>query len=270
MGEKIAVVLCGGGSKGAIEVGFYQALVESGVKIDLIVGSSIGAVNGAFMASGISYQDLALLWKNMRIQDLYGFNWNNLWKFFGADSLYDHSRFRRFLERHLSVFEFNQLKIPLIVTCTNLQTGQPVYIRKGNLPDALMASVAVPGLFPPQRYQGSQLVDGSVSDNVPLDIAVFEGATTILCMQYNCCGNTPRPVRGLKRILGRAFSIALDQKTASDIRYYRDKAKLIVLEPTFGLDIEILDFRYTALLINRSYTFSKKALEREFRLLPQN
>ena len=264
MSEKIALVLSGGGSKGAIDVGLYRALTEQGIKIDFVVGSSIGAVNGAFIASGISPAELADMWRDLKVRNLYGFNWENLWKFFRSDSLYDHRRFRRFLEQYLPIQTFEELKIPLIVTCTNLQTGEPVYIRRGNLLDTLMASVAMPGLFPPQTCHGAQLVDGSVSEDVPLEVAVSEGATTILAMQYNCCPRSDGPLHGLRKILGRAFSIALDRKTISDIRHFRSRSRLIILEPTFGLDIDLLDFRHTDLLIEKAYEFAKVTLEKEF------
>lgn len=265
MSDKTALVLCGGGAKGAIEVGFYRAIVEKGIKIDLVVGSSIGAINGAFISAGVAPYDLDIIWRNLRMDDLYGFNWNNVWKFFSSDSFYDHSRFRYFLKRYLPVREFESLQIPLIVPCTNLQTGEPVYLRNGNLIDALMASMAMPGVFPPQKCQDCQLVDGSVSDNVPIDIAVMEGATTILCMEYTSERVTGREVHGLVKIISRAFSIAMDRKTICDIRYYRDKARLIVLQPDFGMDVEILDFSHTAELLERSYTFSKEVLDKEYR-----
>ncbi|MBI1769651.1 MAG: patatin-like phospholipase family protein [Bacteroidetes bacterium] len=263
MSQKIALVLSGGGSKGALEVGFYQALVEKGVRIDFIVGSSIGAVNGAFIASGVPPEKMAALWRNLKIDDLYGFNWENLWKFFRSNSLYDHCRFRRFLERHLPARTFEELKIPLIVPCTNFLTGEPVYIRQGDLLDALMASVAIPGIFPPQMCDGHQLVDGGVAENMPLEMAVSEGATLILAMQYNCCKGSNRPVEGLLKILSRAFSIALDRKTLCDIRHYQSKAKLIILEPPFGLNIDLLDFRYSGMLIDKSYQFAKEILNKE-------
>jgi NTE family protein len=264
MNEKTALVLSGGGSKGAVEAGLYQALVDKGIKIDFIVGTSIGAVNGAFIASGVPPRKLADLWRNFKVHELYGFNWENLWKFFRSDSLYDHRRFRRFLERHLSVYTFEELKIPLIVPCTNIQTGEPVYIREGKLLDPLMASIALPGIFPPQMYNGYQLVDGGVTENVPLEVSVLEGATNILVMHYNCCTQPVRPVHGLANLLSRTFSIALDRKTISDTRYFRSKAKLFMMEPTFGQDIHHLDFRHSELLIEKGYLFAMEFLDKEF------
>lgn len=76
--RKVALVLCGGGSRGALELGFYRALVELGVPIDLIVGSSVGALNGAFIAAGESADRMSVLWRSIRFRDLFGLNWRAL------------------------------------------------------------------------------------------------------------------------------------------------------------------------------------------------
>ena len=72
--QKVALVLCGGGSRGALELGFYRALVELGVPIDFIVGSSVGALNGAFIAAGVSVERMDELWRSIRFRDLFGLN----------------------------------------------------------------------------------------------------------------------------------------------------------------------------------------------------
>ena len=121
----------------------------------------------------------------------------------------------------------------------------------------------MPGIFPPQWCNGYQLVDGGVAENMPLEVAVSEGANLIFAIQYNCCKGSNGPVHGLLKILSRAFSIALDRKTMCDIRHYQSKAKLIILEPTFGLNIDLLDFRYSAQLIEKAYLFAKDTLNNE-------
>ena len=175
-----ALVLCGGGSRGAVEVGLYRALVELRMPIDLVVGTSVGAINGAAIAARVPPDDLARLWKGLSRRDVFVLNRQLLWKLLWADSLYDHRPLRKLLERAISVRTFAELTIPLIVTGTDFATGRPVYWREGNLFDAIMASVAVPGLFPPQLIDGAQVVDGGITDNVPIDVAIAEGATTVV------------------------------------------------------------------------------------------
>jgi len=256
-----ALVLCGGGSKGAVEVGLYRALVELGIRIDLAVGTSVGAINGAAIAAGVSPDALARLWKGLTRRNLFALNRQLFWKLIWADSLYDHRPLRRFLERVLPARRFEDLSIPLIVTGTDFETGQPVYWREGNLLDAIMASVAMPGLFPPQVLRGVQVVDGGITDNVPIDMAVAEGADTVIFMLCACCDQPARPVRGLLAILRRALSIAIDRKYHADIQRYAGQARLIALEPPIGLAIDLLDFSHTGELIEQGYASAVAALK---------
>jgi NTE family protein len=256
-----ALVLCGGGSRGAVEVGLYRALVELGVRIDLVVGTSVGAINGAAIAAGISPHDLARLWKALSRRDVFTLNRQLFWKLIWADSLYDHRPLRRFLERRLPVRRFEELAMPLVVTGTDFQSGQPVYWREGDLLDAIMASVAVPGLFPPQIVGGGQMVDGVISDNVPIDVALAAGADTVVFMLCACCERVNGPVRGLLRILRRAVSIAIDRKYHADIQHYTGGARLIALEPAIDLAIDPLDFTHSDALIERGYVSAMAALK---------
>jgi len=249
-----ALVLCGGGSRGAVELGLYRALVELGIRIDLVVGTSIGAINGAAVAAGLPPDALARVWRGLRRRDIFTINWQLFWKLLWADSLYDHRPLRQFLERHLPVRRFEDLAIPLIVTGTDFRTGQPLYWRRGDLLEALMASVAMPGLFPPQLVQGVQVVDGGISDNVPIDVAVAEGADTVIFILCACCERTNRPLRGVFPILRRALGIAIDRKYHGDVRRYAGRARLIALEPAIDLEIDLLDFSHSDELIASGYT----------------
>src|SRR5260370_40807976 len=100
-GQKTALVLCGGGSRGAVELGFHRALVELGVPIDFIVGSSVGALNGAFIAAGESVEAMCSLWRSTRFRDLFGLNWSALVNPRRADSLYGYLSLIHFIERFL-------------------------------------------------------------------------------------------------------------------------------------------------------------------------
>lgn len=124
-----ALVLCGGGSRGAVEVGLYRALVDLAIPIDLVVGTSVGAINGAAIAAGVPPDALAGLWKGLRRRDLFRLNRQLFWKLLWADRLYDHRPLRRFLERSLPAKRFEELRVPLIVTGTDFGTGQPTGAR---------------------------------------------------------------------------------------------------------------------------------------------
>jgi len=260
-----ALVLCGGGSRGAVEVGLYRALTELRVPIDLVVGTSVGAINGAAVAAGIPPDTLAGLWRGLTRRELFRLNRDLFWKLLWADSLYDARPLRRFLERNLPVRRFEQLALPLIITGTDFETGEPVYWRAGNLIDAIMASVAMPGLFPPQRIGGAQVVDGGITDNVPIDVAAEAGADTAIFMLCACCDRTTAPVRGLLPILRRALSIAIDRKYHADVRHHTGRCRLVAIEPPGHLGIDLLDFSHTAELIEQGYAAAMVALEQWLR-----
>jgi len=255
-----ALVLCGGGSRGAVEVGLYRALVELRIPIDLVVGTSVGAINGAAIAGGIPPKTLAELWRGLARRDVFTLNRQLFWKLWWADSLFDHRPLRRFLERNLPVRRFEELAIPLIVTATDFRTGRPVYWRHGDLLEAIMGSVAMPGLFPPQVVGEMQVVDGGITDNVPIDVAIAEGADTIILMLCACCERASHPARGLFPILRRAVSIAIDRKYHADIQHYAGRARLIAFEPPIALEADLLDFSHTGELVEQGYVAAIDAL----------
>lgn len=180
--EKTALVLSGGGSRGAAEAGFYRALVELGVKIDFVVGTSVGAINGAFIASGMSPEWLRRLWREFAASRPFGFNWDLLRAPWNANSLLTTDGLRRFLMEALPHKDFESLPVPLTVVATGLQRGGPLYMEgRGDLVNALMASTALPLYFPPVWVDGQQCVDGGVTDNSPLAAAVARGARRVYC-----------------------------------------------------------------------------------------
>jgi len=112
-------VLCSGGSRGALELGFYRALVELGVPIDFIVGSSVGALNGAFIAAGESPERMNALWRSIRFRDLFGLNWRVLVSPRREDSIYGSLRLRHFVDHYLPAKRFEDLRVPLSILATD-------------------------------------------------------------------------------------------------------------------------------------------------------
>ncbi len=262
MSGKTALVLSGGGSRGALQVGLYQALHDLGIELDLIIGSSTGAVNGAFIAAGVPPAELARLWRSVQPKDFYALNGKLLRGPLRIKSLLDNRRLRTFLRRHLPIKRFEELDTPLVVTGTCLQTGEPLYFTHGDILDALLASTAIPGLFPPVELAGRQVIDGGIADNVPLGAAIERGADTVIAMLCICCDAIPYPVHGWWNILQHSLSIAIDRKYRSDLRHYHSKARLIVMEPRAGLDVGLLDFSRVGHLISLGYEHALVELKR--------
>lgn len=252
-------MLCGGGSRGALELGFYRALVELGVPIDLIVGSSIGALNGAFIAAGTPVETMSELWRHVRFRDLFGLNWHALMNPRRADSLYGNHRLRRFIERHLPVKQFIDLRLPLTILATDIDTGKSIRLERGNLIEAILASVAIPGLLPPVFSQGRQLIDGGITNNLPLDVAVDQGATTVLAIRCRCERTRSEPVRGIANILLRSFDITDSLKYEQDSHRYDGVCEMILVTPCFDFDVGFLDFSHTGKLIDMAYEATIRA-----------
>jgi NTE family protein len=194
-----AFVLSGGGNLGALQVGMMYALVEKGLRPGLIVGTSVGAINGAFFASrpdlpGIA--EIARLWSSLRRKDVLGVGLGTLVGGFRGRPrhLFDSSSIRRILESFLTFSRLEDAPIPLTVVATALGTGEAVVLNSGDATTALLASSAVPRLLPPVEIGGRLLVDGAAAADVPLQQAVALGAREIYVLP-----TAPAQVAALER-----------------------------------------------------------------------
>jgi NTE family protein len=182
---KVAFVLSGGASLGAIQVGMLRALYERDIRPALIVGTSAGALNGAYIASrpqaSRTAENLALIWRELRrgqvlpVRPLTG-----LLGFLGArDHLVPESELRRLIERHVEYEELEDLPIPLHVVAVDVVTGQELRLSSGPVLDAILASAAIPGVLQPVSWEDRTLMDGGVANNTPISHAVVLGAERI-------------------------------------------------------------------------------------------
>ena len=189
----IAFVLSGGGNRGALQAGALKALLERGIVPNLIVATSVGALNGVTLAADPSVagaRRLATNWPLIRRVDIFPGNALTVsWRILsGRGSLHGQENLARFIGRQVprDVRRFKDLKVPCIVTATSLSTGQLRLFGSDpseRLLDALLASTAIPPFFPPYRYQGELLVDGALVANLPISQAIMRGARTIYTLE---------------------------------------------------------------------------------------
>lgn len=246
------LVLCGGGSRGAMEVGFAQALWESGIRFDGIVGSSVGALNGAFLATGGRPDELAEIWRSLRLRDVFRFNWKILLRGLREPAVFSlGGRLRRLL-RDLGARRFEELRFPFTVVATDLATGRAVALESGPLEPALTASIAIPGLLPPIQLGERCLVDGSLSADLPVSEAVRRGATEVWAMRCACCASPKYRFDSLSGIIAQTFGIAVDRS-----RPLSETAPPHVRTHIWSAEAEVqvtsLDFSATARLIAAAY-----------------
>src|SRR5690606_19790214 len=189
--EPIAFVLAGGGSLGAVQVGMLQALVNADLMPSLIIGSSVGALNAAYFAASpdiAGVEQLRRIWCSLRRSDIFPFSLSTMTGLLRrANGIIDPGSLRRLIETNLSYERIEQSRLPLHIMATD-QQGEGVRLSEGAVIDAIMASTAVPGLFPPVLIDGRPLIDGAIAANTPLRIAAHMGARRIIVLPtgYAC------------------------------------------------------------------------------------
>lgn len=183
-GYRDAIVLSGGGSLGAIQVGALQALMDAGVRPDVLVGCSVGSLNAAFLAVDPSRERLAALeslWLGLNRGDIFPASRRSIaGHLVRRDThLYEPHGLRELVERLVPHEDLADMAIPVHVVTTDLFSGQPVWWTSGDPRQVLVASASLPGLFPPVTLAGSLHVDGGVTCPVPVQRAVEIGAERI-------------------------------------------------------------------------------------------
>lgn len=258
----LALVLSGGGSKGALQAGMYRALVEADLEPDLVVGTSVGAVNGALIAAGIGPDALAAGWTRLSRGDLFRFNWSVLWRGLRAESLFGQPRFRRFLEARLPVRRFEELSVPLHVVSTHLSAGTACTLSEGDLLEALLASCAVPGLLPPvEMHGGAWHVDGSLGDNLPVRLARELGASRVVALGTRTCDRCDVASPGVTEVIGRAFGIAADCSLRRMADSLHDDPDLLLIQPDLAECVYTLDFSRSEWLVEEGYRYAAEAID---------
>ena len=244
----MAFVLSGGASLGAIQVGMLRALYERGIAPDLIVGTSAGALNGAYIASrpqvSATAESLARIWRELRRGHVFPVNpLTGLLGFLGArDHLVPDSGLRRLIERHVECQGLEEMPIPLHVVAVDVVTGEELRLSTGPVLEAVLASAAVPGVLQPVPWEDRALMDGGVANNTPISHAVELGAERIYVLPTgHACALTEPPGGALAMAL-HAISLLTHRRLIDDIERHRDDAELIVMPPPCPLDIQPIDF----------------------------
>ena len=204
----VAFVLGGGGNLGAIQVGMLQALADEGVRPDLVVGCSVGALNGAAFASdptGDCLDRLATLWKGLDGRDVLPSRWLSTTVALArrGEAVHTLAGLRAVVEEFLAGRSFADLVVPFHCVATDLEAAAPAWFADGPLVDALLASCAVPAVYPPVELDGRRLVDGAVVDDVPVGRAVELGADLLYVLTV---GTVDRPRRPPRRPLDAAVA----------------------------------------------------------------
>lgn len=253
---RTAFVLAGGGSLGAVEVGMLHALTEHGVRPDFVVGASAGAINGAYFAAdptpaGVARLDA--LWRGLIRRHVMPMHFTDLLRIaLRRDYLVDPSGLRRLLEKHLPYRMLEDAVIPMHVVATDMQLGREVLISSGPTVEAVLASTAIPGVFPPVRIGGRELIDGGVANNTPISSACKLGAERIVVLPTGfACALKGLPKSAVGRAL-HALSLLVARQLVTDIERFSDDVALHVVPPLCPVDSSPYDYSACATLIDRA------------------
>jgi NTE family protein len=263
----VAFVLSGGASLGAVQVGMLRALYERGIAPDVIVGTSVGALNGAFIASRpqtVSTADaLDEIWRELRRGQAFPLNpLTGLLGFLGArDHLVPDAGLRRLVTRHTEQSQLQAMPIPLHVVAVDVVTGEELLLSQGPVLDAVMASAAIPAVLPPVQWGDRALMDGGVANNTPISHAVELGATRIYVLPTGHACALDEPPAGALAMALHAISLLTHRRLIDDIERHRDDVQLVVLPPPCPLGIQPVDFSHADELISRALRDAREFLD---------
>jgi len=258
--SRTAFVLGGGGVLGASEVGMARALVEAGVRPDVVLGTSIGAVNGAALARDPGSDTVALLtrWWSSDATAAFSSAPLDRLRTMTRTALHTVAGLRGLLDETFGDLRIDDLAVPFGCCAASIERYREHWFESGPLVPALMASCAVPGLFPPFRVGGEHFVDGGLVNSIPVSRAVELGARTVWVLQV---GRIERPLQAPTRpweVATVAFEIARRHRFARDLATLGDDVTVHVL-PTGDDATPLTNVRY------RSATAVPRRIEAAYR-----
>lgn len=222
----VTFVLAGGATRGASQVGMLQALTEAGITPDLIVGTSVGALNGAYFSQSPTLDGLdtlARLWASPPRAEIFPLSPLSIAQNVRQKKGYvlDNGGLRNWIRTNTHVDRLEGFPIPLHVVATDAATRTPVILSSGDTVEALLASSAIPGVFPPITVDGRRLIDGGASADVPLAPALALGARTVYVLPTSPL--EPPPPSRIWQLLDRIFgtpAAALDITHPDDVEVH--------------------------------------------------
>lgn len=262
-----AFVLTGGGSLGAVQVGMLQALTDRGVKPDLLVGTSCGALNAAWVAghgmSNESLSELATVWTGLRRGDVFPIDARHVLRaVLGlSPAVVANGKLRQFIANHAGVEDLADAHVPTHFVAADLMSGRGVLISAGDLTTGALASCAIPGLLPPVEHNGEQLVDGSLARHAGIAQAVDLGASEIYVLPTGAPCALPQAPRSAIGVAFHSLTLLIDQRLIHEITAVQAGTAIKLLPPLCPLAVSAADFSHAGELITRARRSSLEWLD---------
>lgn len=255
--KMMAFVLAGGGSLGAVQVGMLAAFARRAIVPDLVVGSSVGAINAAYYAAEPDERGVARLkriWLRLRRRDVFPFSpIVSVLSLLGrADYLVAPTALRSLIESELPYQRLEDARLPCHVVATDALEGTEVTLSSGPAAAALLASAAIPAVFPPVKLDGRFLLDGGVANNTPISTAISMGATRVVVLPTGISCRLKAPPRGAMALALHALNLLIMRQLVKDIERFAGVVDVIVVPPLCPLATSTYDFSQSEELIRRA------------------
>jgi NTE family protein len=261
-----AFVFAGGSSLGAIQVGMLKALVARGWTADFVVGASVGAINAVQFASDPTAAGVARLesiWRGLKRADV--FPATTIGSLIGLLSkrgyVVEPTALARLLERHLAITRLEDTRLPCHIIATDLLEGVELRLSSGPAIEALLASAAIPGIFPARRLDGRHVVDGGVANHTPISAAIDLGATRLVVLPTGYSCTLAAPPRSAIGVALHGLNILIARQLVNAIRHFRHGVEMVVVPPLCPLNASPYDFTKVGELIERAEASTREWLD---------
>jgi NTE family protein len=261
----VGYVLGGGGSLGAVQVGMLQALAEHDITPDVVAGTSVGSLNGAVVAldPNSATNRLSHLWPRMTRERVFPGG------LLSQMRTLQHTKTNLFASTGLAAViadfmgadtSFDDLALPFAAMATDIATARPHVLREGPLLPALLASAAIPGIFPPVQLGSLRLYDGGLVANVPMRQALAMGARSLVVLDANFPGHTPDPPETMAEVLFYTATVSMRTQAVFEAPLAAAEVPVIYLHGPEPYPVSPLDFRHTGALIEAAYEAARSFL----------
>lgn len=257
---KIILVLGGGGARGFAHVGVLKALREANIPIDMVVGTSMGALVGSLYCSGIQLEDIENIAEDIRWTDISNLGMTSLITMLTSEKMLSTEKMEKYIGKMIGDKYFFQLNIPFACVATDIKTGEKIIFKEGPVAPAARASATIPGIFAPVSYRQRFLVDGGLVENIPVSVAkLFEPDIIItVAVSADITKNS------YNNIFTTLFQTIYIQGQQSDINNL--KMSDIVIVPKVS-DVSAIELNKAVECIDAGFIAGKKSLNKIKKLI---
>jgi NTE family protein len=247
---KVALVLGGGAFHGTAHFGIIKVFEEEGIPIDLIVGTSAGALVGALYADNPNIDSLLPLVNGIKRKDLFDFSP------FRKKGYVSGKRLQKFLNENVTTRNIEETTIPFVAVTTDMKKGESVALSAGPIPPSINASCAIPYVFVPVKMYGTLYSDGGVMNNVPTDVAEAYDPKMIIAVDVMATWDTVTEFKNKREVLIRAYAVAGHRMKKGNLKYAD-----IVIAPNLA-DMPYLDADENEMIYQRGIEAAREAMPR--------